>query len=203
LQEVSYKRIIDIIKTEMGFFDTEKGVDEYIKMAEGYDGAELIKILQKHLPKNSTVLELGMGPGKDLDILKKSYAVTGSDNSQAFLDKYKQKHPDADLLLLDAMTLQTQQKFDCIYSNKVLHHLTKKNLAKSLQRQKEILNPNGIVFHSFWQGNKTEEIEGLLFTYYEMDDLKKISESDYDVLSMETYTEMEKDDSIYAILRRN
>jgi len=31
----------------MGFFDTEKGVEQYIKMAEGYDGAELIKILQK------------------------------------------------------------------------------------------------------------------------------------------------------------
>ena len=46
----------------MGFFDTEKGVDEYIKMAEGYDGAELIKILQKYLPEKSTVLELGMGP---------------------------------------------------------------------------------------------------------------------------------------------
>ena len=52
----------------MGFFDTENGVDEYIKMAEGYDGTELIKILQELLPEKSTVLELGMGPGKDLDI---------------------------------------------------------------------------------------------------------------------------------------
>jgi hypothetical protein len=54
----------------MGFFDTEKGVEQYIKMAEGYDGAELIKILQKYLPQNSTVLELGIGPGKDMDIPK-------------------------------------------------------------------------------------------------------------------------------------
>jgi hypothetical protein len=49
----------------MGFFDTEKGVDEYLKMAEGLDGAELIKILQKFVPEKSSVLELGMGPGKD------------------------------------------------------------------------------------------------------------------------------------------
>ncbi len=40
----------------MGFFDTEKGVEQYIKMAEGYDGAELITILEKYLPENSTVL---------------------------------------------------------------------------------------------------------------------------------------------------
>ena len=185
----------------MGFFDTEKGVEQYIKMAEGYDGAELIKTLKKYLPENSTVLELGIGPGKDMDILKKSYAVTGSDSSQIFLDKYKERHPDSDLLLLDAVTIQTDRKFDCIYSNKVLHHLTKEGLVKSLQRQKNLLNPNGILFHSFWKGSRTENIEGLLFTYYETSDLKKIMESDFEILSMETYTEMEKDDSICAILR--
>ena len=185
----------------MGFFDTEKGVEQYIKMAEGYDGAELIQILQKYLPENSTVLEIGMGPGKDLDILKKFYTVTGSDNSQVFLGKYKQSHQDPDLLLLDAVTIQTDRKFDCIYSNKVLHHLTKEDLKKSLQRQKEILNPNGIAFHSFWKGSKIEKIEGLLFTYYETEDLKKMTESDYEMLALETYTEMEKDDSIYVVLR--
>ena len=185
----------------MGFFDTKQGVEQYIKMAEGYDGADLIKILQKYLPENSIVLELGIGPGKDMDILKKLYAVTGSDNSQVFLDKYKENHQDDDLLLLDAVTIQTDRKFDCIYSNKVLHHLTKEDLTKSFQRQKEMLNPNGITFHSFWKGNKIEEMEGLLFTYYETDDLRKMLESNFEILALETYTEMEKDDSIYVALR--
>ena len=185
----------------MGFFDTVKGVEQYIKMAEGYDGVELIKILQKYLPENSTVLELGIGPGKDLDILKKLYAVTGSDNSQIFLDKYKKNHPDTNLLLLDAVTMKTDGRFDCIYSNKVLHHLTKEDLTKSLQRQKEMLNPNGIAFHSFWKGNKIEKMEDMLFTYYEIKSLKKMTESNFEILALETYTEIEKDDSIYVILR--
>ena len=185
----------------MGFFDTEKGVEQYIKMADGYNGAELIKILQEYLPKDSTVLELGMGPGKDLDILKESYTVTGSDNSQIFLDKYMDKHQDTDLLLLDAVNIQTDRRFDCIYSNKVLHHLAKEDLVKSFQRQKEILNPNGIAFHSFWKGSKVEEMEGLLFTYYEIEDLKEMVESNFDVLAMEACAEIEKDDSIYAVLR--
>ena len=185
----------------MGFFDTEKGVEEYIKMADGYDGEELIKILQKYLPANSTVLELGIGPGKDMDILKKSYKVTGSDYSQVFLEKYKKNNQDADLINLNAITLQTERKFDCIYSNKVLHHLTREDLKKSLQRQKEILNPNGIAFHSFWKGTKTENMEGLLFTYYETEDLKKLTEPNFDVLMLETYTEIEKNDSIFTILK--
>ncbi len=185
----------------MGFFDTEKGVEEYIKMTDGYDGEELIKILKKYLPVNSTVLELGIGPGKDMDILKKSYKVTGSDYSQVFLEKYKKNNQEADLINLDAVTLQTERKFDCIYSNKVLHHLTREDLAESFQRQKEILNPNGIAFHSFWKGTKTENMEGLLFTYYEREDLKKLAESNFDVLVSEVYTEIEKNDSIFTILK--
>ena len=156
----------------MGFFDTEKGVNEYIKMAEGYDGAELIKILQEFIPENSTVLELGMGPGTDLDILKRNFIVTGSDNSQIFLDRYKKQNPDTDLLKLDAVTLSTDKTFDCVYSNKVLHHLTREELKKSFQRQKLLLNPDGIAFHSFWRGDEDENFDGLLFTKYQNDGLK-------------------------------
>jgi len=186
----------------MGFFDTEKGIDEYVKMAEGFDGAELIKTLQKFVPEKFSVLELGMGPGKDLNILSKIYAVTGSDNSQIFLDRYKKQNPDADLLKLDAVTLSTDRTFDCIYSNKVLHHLTTGNMKTSLKKQKEILNPNGILFHSFWRGNKTETMEGLLFVYYELEILKSIFESDFKILELKIYTEDQKDDSIYAVLRK-
>lgn len=63
----------------MSFFDNEKNVLEYIKMCEGFDGRELIQILSKYLPKDASVLELGSGPGKDLDadsiyiILKTKY----------------------------------------------------------------------------------------------------------------------------------
>ena len=186
----------------MGFFDTEKGVEEYIKISEGYDGTELIKILQEYLPAKSTVLELGMGPGKDLDILSKNFTVTGSDNSQAFLDRYKKKNPESDLLKLDAVTLDTDRTFDCIYSNKVLHHLHKEDLKKSIQRQTEIVKPNGIIFHSFWKGNKDENYEGLLFTRYQIDELKEIIGDSFDILTMNVYTEMEQQDSIYIVLKK-
>jgi len=191
-----------IIETEMGFFDTKKGVEEYVKMAEGFDGAELIKILQEFLPEKSSVLELGMGPGKDLDMLSKTYSVTGSDNSQIFLDRYKKQNQNVDLIKLDAVTLSTNRTFDCIYSNKVLHHLTTADLKISLKKQKELLNPNGIVFHSFWKGSKTENMEGLLFVYYELDSLRELFEPDFEILELKIYTEDQKDDSVYAILRR-
>ncbi len=54
----------------MTYFNDKEKVSQYIEMAQGFDGKELIGILKKHLKEGSTVLELGMGPGKDLDILK-------------------------------------------------------------------------------------------------------------------------------------
>ena len=183
----------------MGYFDDENNVDEYIEMAEGYDGKGLIDILRKYLKENASVLEMGMGPGKDLDILRHYYAATGSDSSQIFLNLYKKKNQDTDLMLLDARTLDTDCTFDCIYSNKVLHHLTKIELQESLRRQKDLLTPKGLIFHSFWEGDRTEEMDGLRFIYYRKDVLADIFEEYYDLLEIETYTEMEENDSIYVV----
>ena len=186
----------------MGYFDTKKGIEEYIKRSEGWGGSKLINVLKKYLPKKSTLLELGMGPGRDFDILKKTYTSTGSDDSKVFLDRYKRKDKNADLLRLDVVSIPTEKRFDGIYSNKVLHHLTKKDLKKSIRRQKEVLNPEGIAFHSFWKGDKVEHKHGLLFVYYEMDKLEKIIGNNFDILQMKTFTEMEKDDSIYVVLKK-
>ena len=186
----------------MDFYDDEKNVQSYLEMAEGYDGAELIRILRNHLPVGSTVLELGMGPGKDLDILRQNYCVTGSDKSQVFLDLYRQKHSNADLLLLDAVSLQTDRQFDCIYSNKVLHHLDQTDLQQSWQRQKEILRPHGLAFHSFWYGEHTEEHEGMRFTYYTEAMLTNLIDSSWEILLMEQYAEIDPADSIYVLLRK-
>ena len=124
----------------MGFFDTEKGVEEYLEMAKGHDGRELIEKLSEYLPANSTVLELGIGPGTDLELLSKRYEVTGSDNSNLFLERYRKVNPEADLILLDAVTLETDRRFDCIFSNKVLQHLQREELEESIPRQAEVLN---------------------------------------------------------------
>jgi len=185
----------------MGYFDSEKNVQEYIKMVEEYDATELINILRKYLKEESTLLELGMGPGKDLDILREYYKVTGSDSSQIFVNRYKKIHPESDILQIDATDIKIQQKFDCIFSNKVLIHLTKEECKSSFKQQKNILNPKGILFHTFWYGTKTEKHHGLLFTYYTEDYLRKMVEEYFNIISLERYSEMEKDDSILLVLQ--
>ncbi len=186
----------------MGYFDEAKNVDEYIQMVDGYDGRELIAVLRMHLPAGSTVLELGMGPGKDLDLLAESYTMTGSDSSNVFLDLYRDKHPVADLLELDAAAIETERTFDCIYSNKVLHHLAKLDLHRSFTRQKERLTDGGLLMHSFWHGDKEEEHHGLRFVYYTEDALLNAIGPGFEVVAINRYKEMEDDDSFYVLLRK-
>jgi len=183
------------------FYENSKNVDEYIKMAKGYDGKEIIDKLHGFLGKNASVLELGMGPGVDLELLSQQYEATGSDLSQEFLDRYLQKQPEADVLLLDAIHLNTDRTFDCIYSNKVLHHLTLTELEKSLLHQTLRLNEGGIVCHSFWKGNEEMEMKGMYFKYHEQETLVDVFEMNYEVLLCEVYTELEENDSILVIAK--
>jgi SAM-dependent methyltransferase len=186
----------------MGYFDDEKNVEAYVKMADGYDGRELIDILKTYISNGATVLELGMGPGKDFEILSESFQVTGSDNSKAFLDRYKKRNAAADLVLIDAVKMGIDRRFDCIYSNKVLHHLTREELKKSLKNQGAVLNANGILFHSLWYGDKEEQMSGMQFVYYTGETFGEIMGSEYEILETKRYTELDKDDSMYVVLRK-
>ena len=128
------------------------------------------------LPDGGTLLELGMGPGKDLDLLAEHYRVTGSDFSNAFLDRYREKHPDADLVNLDALTIETDRSFDGIFSNKVLVHMSDEDLDASFARQAEVLNPGGVILHSFWYGEGEEQFGGLTLRRRDEAALKRLVE---------------------------
>lgn len=183
----------------MGFYDDMANVEAYMSMAEGYEGGDLIEVLRQYLPDGASVLELGMGPGKDLDILKNYYKVIGTDASQLFIDLYKKTHPDVGVMVLDAVTLAINQRFDGIYTNKVLQHLTSEELNSSILKQAEILKDEGLVFHSFWYGKGEEDYEGLRFVYYTEMQLKKAFNKSFEVVRLHRYTEMEANDSIFII----
>lgn len=186
----------------MSYYDDPKNVQQYIDMAEGYDGRNLVAALTKHLPPGIDLLELGIGPGIDLDLLSRHYQVTGSDASQVFLDRYRESHPHAELLLLDAETIRTSRRFGAIYSNKVLHHLSPEQLAASFHRQHVVLQPPGIALHSFWLGDREEFMHGLRFRYYPEKFLHALVEPYFTIIESTRYAEFETDDSLFLILKK-
>jgi cyclopropane fatty-acyl-phospholipid synthase-like methyltransferase len=186
----------------VGIYDNAEGVEQYVSMAEGHDGRAHVEVLGSLIPAGATVLELGMGPGKDFDMMSVTFDVVGSDNSQAFLDRYLTNHPGVELLLLDAVCIETDLTFDAIYSNKVLQHLTIEDLRQSLARQAELVPPGGILMHGIWAGTGDEDYEGLFVQYHTCDSFRALMPSELEMVECSPYAEMDPDDSLRVVLRR-
>ncbi len=186
----------------MGFYDSEENVERYIRMADGYDGKLLIDALGDFLPVGSRVLELGMGAGKDLLLLNERYQASGSDLSAVFVERFMGLYPNIDVKLLDAISIETDERYDGIYSNKALHHLRRAELRDSFNRQAQILESGGIALHSFWYGTDEGEHHDLRYVYYRQDTLKALIGCDFEVADTKRYTEIDADDSFYVVLRK-
>lgn len=184
------------------YYKTKESVEEYIELAKDVNGSELIEKLKQYLPLKSNLLEIGSGPGSDWEILSESYSVTGSDNSSEFLNHLTTKYPKGEFINIDAITIKSENKFDGIYSNKVLQHLKDNELIESIKRQSEVLNTDGIVCHTFWKGDDSEVFKGLFVNYQNEEGIKDLFNKYFDIISITTYAEFEEDDSILLIAKK-
>ncbi|QCX38984.1 class I SAM-dependent methyltransferase [Aureibaculum algae] len=184
------------------YYKTKESVEEYIKLAKNFDGQPFIEKLKQVLTLQSSLLEIGSGPGTDWKILNEFYKVTGSDNSSEFMNHLVSKNPDGNFIELDAISLKTEMKFDGIYSNKVMHHLKDDELIESVRKQNEILNLNGIICHSFWKGEGSEIFKGLFVNYHSVMSLSEAFRKYFEILSVEEYKEFDDNDSLLLIARK-
>jgi len=187
---------------EQNYYEDEANVESYSKFTPSHDGGLLVEALAAHLPDGSSVLELGMGPGKDYQLLAQHFKVTGSDFSNAFLERYRAQDAAAELLQLDARTLETDSRFDAIFSNKALIHFSPEELQQSFARQYEVLNDGGLMLHSFWLGAGQKQFGELTLMYHNEQDLTKLLEGSFEILALEKHAKMAQDDSIYVVARK-
>jgi len=185
------------------YYKTKESVEEYIKLAKDVNGQELINKLVNVLSKNSSLLEIGSGPGTDWKILNAIYDVTGSDFSTEFLNHLRIQNPKGKFLILDAITLKSENKFDGLYSNKVLHHLKIDELKESVKRQYDLLNEGGIICHSFWKGEGSEIFNGLYVQYHNRQSLEANFSDFFEIISIDEYEEFEENDSLLLIAKKN
>ncbi len=184
---------------QSNFYHSKETVDQYIEMAKDVNSSGLIEKYKKYLPEGSTILEIGSGPGTDWENLNQTFNTIGSDYSEEFCSRLQSKFPDGEFLLLDAVSLETNEVFAGIYSNKVLIHLNDEELEKSLERQAQVLNKNGIISHSFWKGEGTEIYNTLFVNYQTASTLERLFSKHFDIILLEEYKEFEDNDSIVVI----
>lgn len=187
----------------MSYYDDPKSVQDYIRMCKDYDGTQIYNVLNRHLKTGQTVLELGSGPGFDLAFLKLNFMVTGSDLSDVFIDHCRKRFPETPILKLNAISIDIDDQFEAIFSNKVLHHLPPKDLEQSFGRQQQVLQHNGIFAHTFWLGDKQEEMHGLKFFYHNRDKLIMKIEKYFEIVEVMDYAEFEEGDSILVVAKNS
>lgn len=90
-----------------------------------------------------------MRPGKELLLLNEYYDVCGSDASAIFVEPFSQQYPNINVQLFDAASVDTDERYDGIFSNKVLYPLTQDAPRVSFEHQARDLNTGGIALHSF------------------------------------------------------
>ena len=162
----------------------------------------MIDELRKVLNQDSSVLELGSGPGTDWEILSKHYSVTGSDLSEEFLKHLCATFSEGTFINVDACSIHTDSIFDCIYSNKVLHHLNDEELKLSVENQFGRLNTGGIVCHSFWKGEGSEIFKGMFVNYHTKEEILSYFSTAFEIIHCEEYTEFDSLDSILILAQK-
>ncbi|WOO89617.1 class I SAM-dependent methyltransferase [Mollicutes bacterium LVI A0078] len=166
-------------------------VANYCKMMEDYNNDYILDIFCEKIPKEASVLELGFGTGKDYLHLKDFYNITASDYSQEFINVFNQNYNDK-VLTIDAITIEVEDKFDCIYSSKVLNSLNEDQIIESFKRQYQVLNKGGYIFHTLWYGDKEEDD-----SFIDKQTLIKILELDYEFVEFNYYKEADFIESEY------
>lgn len=111
--------------------------------------------------KGEKILDLGSGTG-DLssEISKTGAIVTGMDVSNEMLSKAREKYPAIPFLYGDAASFKTNERFDAVFSNAVLHWM--KNAENVVQSIEKALKSGGRFVAEFGgKGNIQTAIRGI------------------------------------------
>lgn len=135
--------------------------------------------------KNSTILEIGCGPGNIAKYLlskRPDFKLEGIDVSESMIGLAKKNNPNADFKVMDCRDIhELTTTYDGIICGFCLPYLSETDSAKLIENCNKLLNANGVLYLSFVEGNA--ELSGfqtnstgdrIYFYYHPLESLKKI-----------------------------
>ena len=164
--------------------------------------SDISSALARHLPTGSTLLELGSGCGSDLPWLANRYRVTASDICEDVIASYQNNNPYTPILRLDALTIELVDQFDCIFSNKVMQHLSDEEMCRSMQRQAQVVRPGGVVAHTFWVNTSIRQAQAP-HTNHSHAQLIRVVSMHFEIMEVAQYSSSTPFDSLLVITRNS
>lgn len=128
-------------------------VEAYSNNPAGYEESyrhhrlELPQRFSATLPRNSRVLDLGCGPGRDLDIFAADgHIATGLDLNTHFVEMASRRHNVLHADMRELTQLFSVSTFDGIWAQASLVHLSNDDARRVIANCFDLLQSNGIFF---------------------------------------------------------
>ncbi len=189
----------------------ERHVPEYVAgTAKILSGAEKtwIDAVLSRLPQTSQILEIGSGPGRDAEYIRKSgFNVTCTDAAVAFVERLEKSGKPARLLnvLSDPLPLG----FNLILANSVLLHFTRAEFEVITQKVYGALRNGGLFAFSLKRGDGEDWSNHKLnapryFCYWQPDEVAaQLSQAGFSECAIDTATtERKHSEWMYVIARK-
>lgn len=93
---------------------------EYLKFKDERTRPSIDLVSRINIFSPETVIDIGCGPGNSTEVLKKRWpgcTITGIDNSPEMIEKAKQDFPDQKWHIQDASCIDSNTKYDVVFSN--------------------------------------------------------------------------------------
>ncbi len=141
----------------------ENNTEEFFDSTVSADVGYLYYDFLKSIPQGGKILDLGCGSGRDAKaFIEKGYFVTAIDVSPSLCKMAKEKL-GIEVECLDFNEVNYKEKFDGVWACASLLHCSRENLPSIINKIKNALVPNGVVYMSFKYGDFEGEKLGRFF----------------------------------------
>lgn len=145
-------------------------VDYYNKYADAFykrtihlNVSEKIRKFLSYLPEQATILDVGCGIGRDSKFfINQGHKVIACDASDEMV-RLASKELGQEVLKLYFHELNFIEKFDGIWANASLLHISYEELPDIIYKLHQALKPSGIFYASFKYGNSSRKVEERMF----------------------------------------
>ncbi|HOK35578.1 MAG TPA: class I SAM-dependent methyltransferase [Candidatus Pacearchaeota archaeon] len=147
--------------------DYNEGAEQFSR-ARQFTWKEMNFLFDNYLQPGDKVLDLGCGNGRFYEVFKgKKVEYFGIDNCEALINIAKEKYPEGNFKLADAISLPFPNEFfDKVYAIALLHHIPSNELRlKVLTEARRVLKKGGILIITVWNLWQKSKTRRLIFEY--------------------------------------
>ncbi len=155
--------------------NAERYADKFMAFAPYAE--KIRRFRDRYVKENSTLLDLGCGPGNNAAILSgvEGIRIIGMDLSREMVRLAKANVPAGDFCVKDLKEFDFQEPCDIVVASFCIVHLTLEETATLIKRIARILKPSGYLYLSFMEGQgqgfetSSFSADEIFFNYYDRD----------------------------------